>query len=108
MFLYVLVLIVLTMIVAFVGGLSFAIAGHGHRKAWALMVLLEVIAWILITSVMLRLIDNTADSSNPMSGKFLFIIFWFLSFPGILWTSAWMFRRWRERIAYSRRVASEQ
>jgi len=95
MFLYVFVFIFLALIVVFIGGLSFAIVGRGHRKLWAPIVLLEVAIWFLVARAMLSLADDGAESSKLASWN-LALIFWALSLPAILWVSAWFFKRYRE------------
>jgi hypothetical protein len=67
-------------------GMSFAIVGTGHRKAWILALPLVIGAWYAVARIVASL-----------GGGALFPMFWGLALPVILCIAAWHFRRWRER-----------
>lgn len=67
-------------------GMSFAIVGTGHRKAWIFILPLVIGAWYAIARIVALLVSGA-----------LFPMFWALALPVILCIAAWHFRRWRER-----------
>ena len=67
-------------------GMSFAIVGPGHRKAWIFALLIVIGAWYAISRMIALFV-----------GGALLPMFWGLSLPVILCIAAWIFRRVRER-----------
>lgn len=72
--------------IAAVLGMSFAIVGTGHRKAWIVVLPIVIVAWYIVEQVMASLVRSS-----------LLLIFWSLALPVIVCVAAWIFRRFRER-----------
>lgn len=71
--------------VAVVLGMSFAIVGTGHRKAWIFVLPIVIAAWFAIDQVIALFVSST-----------LLTMFWVLALPVVLCIAAWIFRRLRE------------
>jgi hypothetical protein len=72
--------------VAAILGVSFAIVGTGHRKAWMLALPIVIAAWYIVEQVIALFVRSS-----------LLPIFWGLALPVIVSIAAWIFRRFRER-----------
>jgi len=72
--------------IAAVLGMSFAIVGTGHRKAWMLVLPIVIAAWYVVDHVIGLFVRG---SLLPM--------FWALALPMVVSVTAWIFRRFRER-----------
>ena len=72
--------------IAAILGMSFAIVGTGHRKAWLLVLPLVIVAWYIVEQVFTLFVRSS-----------LFPIFWGLALPVMVSIAAWIFRRYRER-----------
>ena len=83
------------LIVFFVGGLSFAIAGRRNRAAWIPLLLAEVVGWGLVARALSSLVAGAEPAWAPRWQ--LLRIFWILCLPLFLCVSAWLFNRYRER-----------
>lgn len=94
MFLYVFVFF-LAPIVVFIGGVSYAIVGQGHRKVWTPVLLVEVAMWFIATRIVLSFANGAGQTvTMPWSLTGIFLV---LGLPLILWVSAWFFKRYREQ-----------
>ena len=67
-------------------GMSFAIVGTGHRKAWILVLPVVIAVWYIVEQVIALFVRSS-----------LLPIFWGLALPVIVSVAAWIFRRFRER-----------
>lgn len=83
--------------VAVVLGMSFAIVGTGHRKAWILVLPIVIAAWFATQRVIALFVSST-----------LLTIFWVLALPVILCVAAWIFRRFRERHGVSKQMQTDE
>lgn len=72
--------------IAAILGMSFAIVGTGHRKAWMLALPIVVAVWYIVERVIVLVVRSS-----------LLPIFWGLALPVIVSVAAWIFRRFRER-----------
>jgi hypothetical protein len=72
--------------VAAILGVSFAIVGTGHRKAWMLALPIVIAAWYIVEQVIALFVRSS-----------LLPIFWGLALPVIVSIAAWIFRRFCER-----------
>lgn len=79
--------------VAVVLGMSFAIVGAGHRKAWILVLPIVIAVWFAIEQVIALFVSST-----------LVTIFWALALPVVVCVAAWIFRRLRERQRVSKQM----
>ena len=64
MVLYILFFICLALIAVFIGSVSYAIAGPGHRTAWTSIVLIEVAVWGFVAST-LSFTDGAGPNGTP-------------------------------------------
>jgi len=72
--------------IAAILGMSFAIVGTGHRKAWMLVLPVLIAVWYIVEQVITLFVRSS-----------LLPIFWGLALPVIVSVAAWIFRRFRER-----------
>ncbi len=72
--------------IAAILGMSFAIVGTGHRKAWMLLLPIVIAVWYVVEQVIALFVLSS-----------LLSIFWSLALPVIVSVAAWIFRRFRER-----------
>ena len=72
--------------IAAILGMSFAIVGTGHRKAWMLVLPIVIAVWYIVEQVLALFVHSS-----------LLPIFWGLALPVIVSVAAWIFRRFRER-----------
>lgn len=95
MLLYVVVFF-LTLVFVFIGGVSYAIVGQGHRKVWTPVLLFEVMMWFFATRIVSSFSNGAEETvAMPWSLTGIFLV---LSLPLILWGSAWFFKRYREQV----------
>jgi cytochrome bd-type quinol oxidase subunit 2 len=97
MYIHPVFLIIPVLGVAFLGGISFAIVGRGHRRAWMFVLPIIVIVWIYLGQLVSALVDPGSGSSNQLSASFLLSLLFDVSLPIVLCVAAWAFRLWRER-----------
>jgi phosphoglycerol transferase MdoB-like AlkP superfamily enzyme len=71
--------------IAAILGMSFAIVGTGHRKAWMLVLPIVIAVWYIVEQVIASFVRSS-----------LLLIFWGLALPVIVSVAAWIFRRCRE------------
>ena len=83
--------------VAGVLGMSFAIVGTGHRKAWIVVLPIVIATWFAIEHVIALFSSST-----------LLTIFWVLALPVVLCVAAWIFRRVRERRGVSKQMPTNE
>jgi hypothetical protein len=72
--------------IAAVLGMSFAVVGTGHRKAWILVLPIVIAAWYIIEQIIALFVRSS-----------LLPIFSGLALPVIVCVAAGIFRRFRER-----------
>lgn len=88
MYLHSIFVLIPVLAIAAILGLSFAVVGTGHRKAWMLVLSGVVTVWYIVEQVIELFIHSS-----------LLPIFWGLALPVIVSVAAWIFRRFRERRA---------